>query len=292
MKEHITTPAPEMLIAPENSDFGMRYNRADASFTVTSKDGRTQVCTLPFAEGKYIYAVLRGQQRIEEVGKLPEHDALRTMTKDRFLKDMTSFGMQFPEAHLQKAWRDLLKTTSARVIPAGKHPSITHRFLYKGMGMEAKQPFVWTEDKRKRTGMDITPRILNRDEDCHVAARTWARMSGFSIVETGFFLRTCPTYENLASQVQTYGVPALLEIVSADPLIHGGVPHYTHSCIALRVLENGELLCFEKVGNALPWRLTALRDTYTMYEHDFKQANDNRPQIQWNIHRLTPQSVS
>ncbi len=290
MKEHITKPSYEMLIAPENSDFGMRWNHGDHSFAITSKDGSTELCTLPYSEGKYIYAVLRGQQRIEEAGKLPDHDVLRTMTKDRFMKDMTAIGIQFPEAQMQKAWRDLLRTTSVRTIPAGKHPSLTHRFLYKGMQMEPKQPFVWTEDKRKRTGMDVTPRIANRDEDCHVAARTWARMSGFTIVETGFFLKTCPTYENLAQHVAAYGIPALLEIVSTDPLLFHGVPHYTHSCIVLRSLAQGELLCFEKVGNALPWRLTTLRDTYTMYEHDFKQANAGRPKIQWNIQRLTPQT--
>jgi hypothetical protein len=271
-----------MEICPENSRFGMRWNFEKKEFCVCAKGKSIPLLTLPYAEGRYIYACLRGQQRIEELGKLPEGaQSFRVLSKSSWARDMSGMGIALPEDDLQKMWRQLCAMPGVQIVRGGRNPAVTHRFLYTG-----HEAFAHTEDARKRTGMDVTPRVRNREEDCHVAARTFLRMLGLQPDVAYTILKELGSYEELIARMHGK-MPLLVELATHDSVANEFMGESAdailraHSCIMLG-RSGDECIVFEKVGINLPWRLTTLREVYGMYE-DFKRANADRPKLLWTV---------
>jgi hypothetical protein len=282
--EHLTQPAPMMEICPENSRFGMRWNAQKREFYICKKGDAVPIVTLGYDEGKYMYACLRGQQRIEELGKMALDIGATggVLTKSRWMRDMSTSGLNFEDADLQAMWGQLCAQSNSVVLRGGENPAITHSHLYRGA-----EAFVHTEDAEVRQGYDMLPRAQNRIEDCHIAAKTYLQMLGKEPSVAEAILQKISTYEKLAVYARAPR-PVLVEIASRDHR-HNALQGLkksallkTHSCIVFASVGD-EHLVFEKVGHNLPWRLTTLRDVYAMYEKDFKSANSGVPTLFWTV---------
>jgi hypothetical protein len=275
-----------MLICPENSRFAIRHNRARNIFDVTDKKGEQVLLSIPYDEGKYMYATLRGQQRLEEMGMPSVPYARGQVSKDEYMRSMTSSSLSFTNKQLQRMWQQRRAVTRMSMRDGHGDPSTTHRYVYYHRGVAREpEPFVHTEDDLVRTGMDTLPRQRNRKENCHVAARTFARMAGREPTPTTIQFTACKTFLDLLNKIKELPTPLLLEVATLDTSKKHGLPYAAHSCVVYKA-TSGEYICYEKVGNGYPWRLAPLAETFAMYSEDFTNANIGLARVFWTVKTL------
>lgn len=262
------------MIRPRDSRFGMRWD--GAQFHVALPNG-ANVFVLSRDLGAYVYATLRGQERIEQ--SLAEHPR-GTFSKESFAAGLAESG-HFSEEEIEALWEQIHDTSQSIEIVGGSDPTATKRPLYRTAG-----EFVRTEHG-KPEGNDALPRTKNRSEDCHIAAREFMRHAHLEPISTEHFLSEVSGYAQLAGAVGAHSLPQLLEIYSRDTKVHKGKMSRIHSCIVLGKAGD-DFVCFEKIGTALAWRFAPLKEIFDMYETHFKQANEGRPQISWSVNTLEP----
>jgi len=264
-------------IYPQNSRFAIRWDRGKREFPIAAPGTTVPLLTLDYRSGRYVYAALRGQVRIEQaLQDTPRGSGV--LTKDRLARDLSSSGLAFSEDEINSLWQQM--RAQGRGV-GDSDPTVTRHHLYHGT-----EPFVHTEHSRTK-GADALPRAANREEDCHVAADAFIKFAGLDPVHTGIDLVESPSYASLTEEIERHALPQLVEVAMKDPKVKRGKLVETHSCIVLGRTRD-EFICFEKAGTALPWRLTTLRETYSMYERDFKQANQGRPHVFWTVNELLP----
>lgn len=272
----IEAPLPvertDRIVRPHDSRFGIVHEKN--SLHVVGVDG-TRLFAIAGDGGAYVYACLRGQERIEQ--SLKEHPR-GAFSKERFMSDIARSGY-FSESEMQALWEQVRETYEH--VVGGSDPTVTKRPLYMTAG-----EFVRTEHD-KPEGSDVLPRMKSRSEDCHIAAREFMHYAGLEPISTELFLSTVTGYDELARVVGRHSLPQLLEIFSRDMKVKKDALSRIHSFIVLgRAGE--EYVCFEKVGTALAWRLAPLKEIFEMYEEHFKRANENRLQISWAVSTLEP----
>ena len=278
MSEKFYEHTPPIEMIPKNSRFGILYDDVNRQFQITEPESGNELLQLDYETGKYVYAMLRGQQRIEDAGP-DQADKIGPITKDRFVQSLSEGHVVFSEEEIQAFWQQIVGSNS-RLTPAEADPSVTHRRLYMG-----KEAFVHTEHDVPK-GIDATPHKLNRTEDCHIAAQTFMKYSNLEPISTACTLRESPPLKELQAVCEKNDFPLLVEVATQDPRVESGRPQSAHSLIALGRTDEGKIVCFEKVGIAYPWRLIALEDVYNMYEEDFKSANKGKTKFFWTISRL------
>ena len=286
-REHLSRPEPMMEICPENSRYWMKWDTNANEFTIGKKGGTDALCTLDLETGKYVYATMRGQQRMEEMAQSAKPITRGVMHKDSFMRDMTRSGIAWSEEQLQELWKSI-KAGSSHISPGGKEPVVTHRHIYLG-----KEAFVHSEDVRPRTGMDLAPRIANRAENCFTAANSFIRLMDREAVRTrDISMDVMPTYERLAAAVEHHPLPLLVEVATIVKPVQAQFER-AHAFIVL-AKEGSDYICFEKVGDAYPWRLAPMREIYDMYEKDFRAANSSKgePHVSWIASTLAEASLS
>lgn len=262
------------MVRPRDSRFGIRAEGEVCS--VTTRDGAT-LFSIEGKGGAYVYACLRGQERIEQ--SLVDHSR-GTFSKESFVADLAKSGY-FSEEEIAAVWKQIRDTRQSVETVGGSDPAVTKRPLYRTAG-----EFTRTEHE-KPEGNDVLPRTKNRSEDCHVAAREFMRHARLEPLSTELFLSEVSGYDQLAGVVGAHPFPQLLEIYSRDTKVKKGELSRIHSFIVLG--KSGEdLVCFEKVGTSLAWRLAPLKEIFDMYESHFKEANNGRPQISWSVNTLEP----
>ncbi len=260
------------IIKPRDSRFGIIWD--GRAFNITLPNSAT-ACTLSRESGAYVYAVLRGQERIESA--LEQHPP-GVFSKSNFVAGLATSGM-FSDEDVEALWQQV--SGQYRNIVGGEDPSVTERPLYKTAGT-----FVRTEHA-KPEGTDVIPRSANREEDCHVAARSFMKYARLEPVSTNMQLSESSSYDTLRRTIATHPLPQLIEVAMRDEEQKEGALVEAHSFIVVGKAEE-EYVCFEKVGTALPWRLAPLKEIFDMYEMHFKQSNQGRPRLFWTVSELMP----